>query len=165
MPKISNKDKEFVELICQYVKDIQDIKTDDLDDKLSQESAIVNFLESRKIIHKSVKSNRVNYVEIDVIFDDLPNCLFTLTDNKIAEPNTKDDAFYDWYENKSYMISYIEAKDNNTNLIFCIEEEFVELKLNDPKIGLGKHDADIINNLRDICDKIVTGVWEKSKRY
>ena len=99
MENFDNIDTRFVKLICAYVKDIQKINTDDLDDKLAPDSAIIKFLESRTLIHKSIKHRKENYVEIDVIFSELPDFLFTITDNKILSPNTKDEAFWDWYEN------------------------------------------------------------------
>ena len=55
MENFDNINTGFVKLICAYVRDIQKIDTDDLDDKLSPDSAIIKFLESRTLIHKSIK--------------------------------------------------------------------------------------------------------------
>ena len=156
MENFDNINTKFVKLICAYVKDIQKIDTDDLDDKLSPDSAIIKFLESRRLIHKSIKRREKNYVEIDVIFSELPDFLFTITDNKILSPNTKDEAFWDWYENKSYIRSYIDPVNTNSNLVFCIENDFVEIKFKCPRIGYGINDIQIIECLKLTCDKVKT---------
>jgi hypothetical protein len=156
MENFDNINTGFVKLICAYVKDIQKIDTDDLDDKLSPDSAIIKFLESRTLIHKSIKHRKKNYVEIDVIFTELPDFLFTITDNKISSPNTKDEAFWDWYENKSYIRSYIDPVNSNSNLVFCIENNFVEIKFKCPRLGYGIYDLQIVECLKLTCDKVKT---------
>ena len=156
MENIDNIKARFVKLICAYVKGIQKIVTDDLDDKLSPDSAIIKFLGSRKLVHKSIKHRKKNYVEIDVIFSELPDFLFTITDNKILSPNEKDEAFWDWYENKSYIRSYIYPVNTNSNLVFCIENDFVEIKFKCPSVGYGIYDVQIIECLKLTCDKVKT---------
>ena len=108
------------------------------------------------LIHKSIKHRKKNYAEIDVIFSELPDFLFTITDNKILSPNTKDEAFWDWYENKSYIRSYIDPVNTNSNLVFCIENDFVEIKFKCPRNGYGIYDLQIIECLKLTCDKVKT---------
>ena len=69
--------------------------------------------------------------------------------NKIAHD-------WDWYENKSYIRSYIDPVNTNSNLVFCIENNFVEIKFKCPKIGYGTYDLQIIECLKLTCDKVKT---------
>ena len=151
---IPEESKNRIDIFFQYIKEIQLVETDGCVDKLSSNSAIGRFLRKKNVKEKTIKNSRT--AEVQIIFNELDNLLFIICDDTIPEPDQRDQAWIDWYPNKSHLTTYIEARKNTNDLIFFVSRDFVEIRKNDKSIPLTEEERYIVKKMKTEFTRVKT---------